>query len=167
MRNKVESAVAALELPSPAVEKARTLLKEGEKLIDARQKNIKIADRSEHGWATVQEYEEDELAETRADRKLKQKNFKNAKKRSQQWGGSRKPVRASWWGPALTGGEPVHSNASALVGILPQLQVAKNTSQGSGGAGTSQLGPCYMCDKMRHYRRVCPLLLGVNPSKSI
>ena len=63
VRDKVESAVAALELPSPAVEKARTLLKEGEKLIDARQKNIKIADRSEHGWATVQEYEEDELAE--------------------------------------------------------------------------------------------------------
>ena len=53
VRDKVESAVAALELPSPAVEKARTLLKEGEKLIDARQKNIKIADRSEHGWATV------------------------------------------------------------------------------------------------------------------
>ena len=40
VRDKVESAVAALELPSPAVEKARTLLKEGEKLIDARQKNI-------------------------------------------------------------------------------------------------------------------------------
>ena len=175
VRDKVESAVAALELPSPAVEKARTLLKEGEKHIDARQKNIKIADRSEHGWATVQEYEEDELAdnsddekrlfraETRAGRKLKQKNFKNAKKRSV----SRKPVRASWWGPALTGGEPVHSNASALVGILPRLQVAKNTSQGSGGAGTSQLGPCYMCGKMGHYRRACPLLLGVNPSKSI
>ena len=92
VRDKVESAVAALELPSQAVEKARTLLKEGEKVIDARQKNIKIADRSEHGWATVQEYEEDELAdnsddekrlfrtETRAGRKLKQKNFKNAKK---------------------------------------------------------------------------------------
>ena len=45
------------------MEKARTLLKELEKLIDARQKNIKIADRSEHVWATVQEYEEDELAD--------------------------------------------------------------------------------------------------------
>ena len=54
-------------------------------------------------------------------------------------------MRASWWGPALTGGEPVHSNASALVGILPQLQVAKNTSQGSGGAGTSQLGLTACC----------------------
>ena len=30
VRDKVESAVAALELPSPAVEKARTLLKEGD-----------------------------------------------------------------------------------------------------------------------------------------
>lgn len=29
---------------------------------DIRQKNIKIVDRSKHGWATVVEYEEDELA---------------------------------------------------------------------------------------------------------
>ena len=76
-------------------------------------------------------------------------------------------MRASWLGPALTGGEPVHSNAPALVGILTQLQVAKNTSQGSGGASTSQLGPCYMCCKMGHYRKACPLLLGANSSKSV
>ena len=76
-------------------------------------------------------------------------------------------MRASWLGPALTGGEPVHSNVPALVGILTQLQVAKNTSQGSGGASTSQLGPCYMCGKMGHYRKACPLLLGANSSKSI
>ena len=66
---KVKSAVTALEHPSPAVEKARTLLKESEKLIDAHQKNIKIVDRSEHGWATVQEYEEDELADNSDDEK--------------------------------------------------------------------------------------------------
>ena len=28
----------------------------------SRQKAIRIADRSEYGWATVEEYEEDELA---------------------------------------------------------------------------------------------------------
>ena len=84
----MQSAAAALEQPTPAVEKAHALLKEGEKLIDVRQKNIKIADRSEHGWATVLEYEEDELAdnsedekrlfraEARAGRKLKQKSLK-------------------------------------------------------------------------------------------
>ena len=53
VREKVESALTALELPAPAVKKAQTLLKKGEKLIDIHQKNIKIADRSEHGCLPV------------------------------------------------------------------------------------------------------------------
>ena len=48
MRDRVDAATSALEQTPPAVEKARTLLKEGEKLITLRQKNILIADRSEH-----------------------------------------------------------------------------------------------------------------------
>ena len=41
----VDSDTAALDQTPPAVEKARSFVKEGEKLIDVRQKNIKIADR--------------------------------------------------------------------------------------------------------------------------
>ena len=69
MWDKMDAAATALEQTPPAVEKARTLLKEGEKLIDTRQKCILIADRSEHGWATVAEYEEDELADNSDDEK--------------------------------------------------------------------------------------------------
>ena len=58
---------AALAQRPPAVEKARSLLQEGQKLIFVRQKKIRIADRSENGWATVKEYEEDELAENSDD----------------------------------------------------------------------------------------------------
>ena len=58
----VDSVTSALDQTPPAIEKAKTLIKEGEKLIDVRQKHIKIADRSEYGWATVAEYEEDELS---------------------------------------------------------------------------------------------------------
>ena len=60
---------AALAQRPPAVEKARTLLQEGQKLIVMRQKKIKIADRSENRWATVKEYEEDELADNSEDEK--------------------------------------------------------------------------------------------------
>ena len=129
---------------------------------------------------TVLEYEEDELADNsddekrlfrakaRAGRKLKQKSIRNTKWRTQQWGGSRKPMRASWLGTALTGGEPVQSNAPAsIVGILPQWQVSKNAPRSASGAGTSQSGPCYMCGKLGHYRKACPLLLGTNSSKTI
>ena len=69
VRDKLDSADAALAQRPPAVEKARTLLQEGQKIIDTRQKLIKIADRSEHGWATVKEYEDDELAENSDDEK--------------------------------------------------------------------------------------------------
>jgi hypothetical protein len=62
VRDKMDAAAAALEQTPPAVEKARTSLQEGEKLINIRQKNILIADRSENEWATVAEYE-DELAD--------------------------------------------------------------------------------------------------------
>ena len=129
---------------------------------------------------TVLEYEEDELADNsddekrlfrakaRTGRKLKQKSIRNTKWRTQQWGRSRKPMRASWLGTALTGGEPVQSNAPAsIVGILPQWQVSKNAPRSASGAGTSQSGPCYMCGKLGHYRKACPLLLGTNSSKSM
>ena len=69
MQDKLDSADAALAQRPPAVEKARSLLQEGQKLIFVRQKKIRIADRSENGWATVKEYEEDELAENSDDEK--------------------------------------------------------------------------------------------------
>ena len=52
-----------------AVERARESLKEGEDLVVSRQKAIRIANRSEYGWATVEEYEEDELATNLDDEK--------------------------------------------------------------------------------------------------
>ena len=69
VQEKLDSADAALAQRPPAVEKARSLLQEGQKSICIRQKKIRIADRSENGWATVKEYEEDELAENSEDEK--------------------------------------------------------------------------------------------------
>jgi len=104
-------------------------------------------------------------AKARAGRKLKQKSIK---KGLNSGVGSRKPMRASWLGTALTGGEPAQSNVPAsIVGILPQWQVSKNAPRSASGAGTSQSGPCYMCGKLGHYRKACPLLLGTNSSKSM
>jgi hypothetical protein len=59
----------ALEQTPPDVEKAHTSLQEGEKLINICQKNIWIEDRSEHGWVTVIEYEDEELADNSDDEK--------------------------------------------------------------------------------------------------
>ena len=69
VEDRVKEAQSALEKTPPAVDKATTALKEGEKLIAERQKLIRIADRSDHGWATVEEYMEDELADNSDDEK--------------------------------------------------------------------------------------------------
>ena len=64
---KVTDARLTLDERPTAVEKAKALLKEGEKLINERQKHIRVADRSDNGWATVEEYVEDKLADNSDD----------------------------------------------------------------------------------------------------
>ena len=51
------------------IEAAREELKEGQQEVTACQKRIYLADRSEYGWATVEAYNDDELAEDPADEK--------------------------------------------------------------------------------------------------
>ena len=78
---KVDEAVAEAEhqieeagpSTAPALERAKEALKKGRKIISDRQKLIKIADRSEHGWGVVQEYTADELAEDSGDEKRLEK----------------------------------------------------------------------------------------------
>ena len=57
VQEKLEFAKKSVSSTPPAIEKAKEALKEGELLIKERQKMIRIADRSEYGWATVAEYE--------------------------------------------------------------------------------------------------------------
>ena len=92
VREKIVTASDCLVATPPAVERARESVKEGEDIIIARQKAIRIVDCSEYGWATVEEYEEDELvansddenrlfrAEIRAGRKCKAAAAKGKKK---------------------------------------------------------------------------------------
>ena len=80
----VDNVRTALDQTPPAVEKIRSLVNEGEKLLDTRQNNIKIADRSEYGWATVAEYEEGELAANSGDEKRLQRAEQSAGRSSKE-----------------------------------------------------------------------------------
>ena len=64
--NAVQSSLGSMP---PDIDKAKKAL-EGEELIINRQKHIKVADRSEFGWATVEEYVADELADNSDDEKV-------------------------------------------------------------------------------------------------
>ena len=61
------SGVALKALESGDIPRAKEELKKGISLINTRQKIIKLADKSEFGWATVQGYDSDELADNEAD----------------------------------------------------------------------------------------------------
>ena len=181
VQDKVDAAMAALKDTAPAVEKAITALQEGEKLINLHQKSILIVDRSEHGWATVAECEEDELAdnlddekhlfraEQRAGRMSKQKGAKGNRKKG---GPSKKPFKSSWFSSAQSSGEhAAHSGGTAVVAAPGlQLLVLQVLGQGarlpSAPITSSQLGPHFLCGKMGHYRKGCPLLQNASNSKN-
>ena len=127
------------------MERAKEALKEGERLLVARQKAIRIADRSEFGWATVDEDEEDELAENsddekrlyraemRAGRKLKAAAAKNRKRKEflkKEWRSSK---------PQLQTDSPTTSGAG-----LVSSQRSSSSSSGSIPV-VHGLGPCLLC----------------------
>ena len=79
--SKMEAAAASLSETPPTMEKAKMQLEEGLKLVCERQKLIRMVDRSEHAWVTVEEYVEDELADNSDDEKRMQKaEFQSGKK---------------------------------------------------------------------------------------
>ena len=67
IQDSIDEAKSYLE--SNAVDKAKESLNEGTSLLTERQKLILLADKSEFGWKTVQEYTQHELAEDDQDGK--------------------------------------------------------------------------------------------------
>ena len=89
--DKLEAAVSGIEkaIADPgngetSLEKTVEILNEGKSLLATRQKHIRIADRSEHGWNTVMEYEADELASDSDDEKKLEKAEKAADRKAQR-----------------------------------------------------------------------------------
>jgi len=62
---RFDSVISAIE--KKKLDKAKTELEEGEKLLPKCQNLIKLADRSECGWATVSAYVTDDWANTPED----------------------------------------------------------------------------------------------------
>lgn len=78
----LDSIEATTSAGREALDKAKRELEQGLQLISARQKQIKVADRLEFGWATVDEYEQDALAENEDNTKCLEKVEKAASLKS-------------------------------------------------------------------------------------
>lgn len=159
--SKLATVSGALKETPPAIEKAAAAVEEGEKLITDRNKLIRIADRSEHGWATVAEYEDDELAEDSDDeKKLFKAEARAGRKRRLAKGKAtakknfKKP--GLWWQRSNSYFNAVPAT-SGPVGQVAAVPGASSSAAMSQPQPSSQLGPCFVCGKMGHFKKACPV----------
>ena len=68
LKEVIDEALPLLDKPE-TMERAKQLLKKGSDIISERQKLIKIADRSDQGWKTADEYKRDPIASDSDDEK--------------------------------------------------------------------------------------------------
>ena len=128
-------------------------------MIAARQKRIKVADRSEYGWATVDEYEQDQLAADKEDAKRLEKAEKSASSKAAK----RKKVTStsrsdSGRRPQSRPMEPVRRfpvPGPVNSGQPPPLQAQPYRPR--------PLGPCWNCLEMGHIKATCPKLTRPYP----
>lgn len=118
------------------VDKAQEALKEGIDLVLHRIKLIRIADKSEFGWETVNQYEADELASNSEDDKRIYRSERRAEKK-QRDKRKKKPSSRS-----LPPAKPI---------VYPISAITSNRSY-----DRPTLGPCYACGKFGHLQTKCP-----------
>ena len=136
--DKLESAKDALN--ANATSRAKTDIEEGIALVTKRMKVIKIADRSQYSWATVQEYLSDELTSDSEDEKRlfrserrAEKKVKEAKKKRSQKYQQRRFQPYSSFNPHLRSSLPTSdTNSSTTTRFGRDL-----------GVRGRQIGPCF------------------------
>ena len=131
------------------MEKAKEALKKGTSLVWRRIKLIRIADKSEFGWETVNQYEADELASNSEDDKRIYRSKRRAdKKHKEKKKKKSPPVRSSF------------SSTSTLSAAYPIPSLVWNR-----GLLRSSLGPRFACGKFGHLQTKCPQKGGFSANK--
>ena len=156
----VDEAAAILgKHPATSLERAKEALKEGMHLIDERQKLIKIADRSESGWLTAQEYETDEIADASDDEKRiarAERQAERLKKKKSQAVGRR--GRGGRFFRAQPYKQPDAAATARLVFDWPvAIQRSSFQPASMGSSRPASTVVCFMCGRAGHIRRECPL----------
>ena len=142
------------------LEKVISELDEGEKLLLERQKHILLADKSESGLFTVEEYKKHDLADNsddekrilRAERRARATLSTLKKKRSSSFAASR---RSSLVRPSA------HFTSSA--NSQQQSQAIPSLAPSSFTVRRPNMGSCFACGKPGHWRSTCPAMAKQQP----
>ena len=171
IKDRVETASGLLVKIKPADERDTALmeaaseeLEAGSKALLARQKLIRMADRSELGWQVVNAYESDELASGDEDAKRIEKAEKAAEQKAERRrkkialkGARSRPLRRVSQ-PARDVGAPGPSRSFVPAPVIPQPPMSHRRVP----------GPCFNCLEMGHLKGNCPKLSKMYPlSKSV
>ena len=148
------SSAAVKALESGNIAKAKEELNEGISLLNNRRKIVKLANKSEFGWATVQEYVCDDLADDEADASKIKKAEKRAAARLKTLQEKKKKS-----GTKFSSSAPSPNSASRFGGasgsfppagsyFRPQGRYSGNIFRGS--------DLCFRCGKRGHWAGSCP-----------
>ena len=139
---------ASSTVQSEAAEQAINKISEGMDILSHRQKCIKLADSSEHGWRVVQEYEAHPLAENSNDKKKIYPAQVQADRKIRQERRSRSRRYQPYSVPSTADGSKT------------------DTAQPQSGAVGRKPGTCFRCSKPGHWRADC-LIQNVQSEKNV
>ena len=147
----IDSAKSAAQ--KSQLEKVKSDLAEGEKLLNERQKHILLANKSEFGWSTVDKYKQHDLADDSDD----EKRIYSAERRARVAISTRKKKKAL---PSTTGKKP-SPNQGPVASASSQPQPHSFQSSFNFPAFASRrpnIGTCFECGKPGHWRACCPAM---------
>jgi hypothetical protein len=143
------------------LDKVKADLDAGEKLLIERQKHILLADKSDSGWLTVEEYKKHDLADNSddekrifsAERRARSTLSSLRKKKSTSFATSKRPplARASVPSSSSTA-QP--QPAQAIQSLVSPMYTVRRPN----------MGTCFACGKPGHWRATCPAMSKQQPS---
>ena len=135
------------------LERARKEVVEGMSFLARRQKLIKLADRSESGWAVIEDYDADALADNSED----ERKIEKAEKAAERKLAKRRKAQDVKHKAGIARSDAAETIRQTLPVLQPKIPSAEAKAGGSGMARARfPVGSCFRCGDPGHFQTECP-----------